>query len=170
MSLKGRSAIVTGASEGIGYACAESFVGEGVTWLLLIARDEGKLERARDALRSLPGGAECEMKMLSCDLADPSGPDRIIEALESDGVDSVDILVNNAGTAVFQPIDAVTADSYNTQMQLNVTSPYFLTQKLLPRLQRSAHASVVNISSYHARKGAGVCATVYQMCKPQWSE
>jgi NAD(P)-dependent dehydrogenase (short-subunit alcohol dehydrogenase family) len=77
----------------------------------------------------------------------------------------LDVLVNNAGTGIFKPFGSITREEYERVMGLNVTVPFFLTQALVP-LMRAPGASVINISSYFARKMLpGRPASVYSISK-----
>ncbi|TIQ27589.1 MAG: SDR family oxidoreductase [Mesorhizobium sp.] len=147
MRLHGKRALVTGGSDGIGLAIAEAFVGEGAD-VLIVGRDTGKLERARETLvREAKGGATVET--LSADLAASTGIDAAAARIGQSGK-PLDILVNNAGVAYFEPFETVSEAQFQHSFALNVTAAFFLTQRLLPHL--GATASVINISSYFANK------------------
>ena len=143
MRLQGKRALVTGGSEGIGFAIAEAFLREGAE-ICLVGRDAGKLDAART---KLGGGA---VETISADLATGAGIDTVVEHVKGSGR-TLDILVNNAGVALLVPFDSVTAEQYQQSFALNVTAVFFLTQRLLPLLAPNG-ASVINISSYFASK------------------
>ncbi|RWA67432.1 SDR family oxidoreductase [Mesorhizobium sp.] len=147
MRLHGKRALVTGGSDGIGLAIAEAFVREGAD-VLIVGRDTGKLETARDTLTGeAKGGGTVET--LPADLAASAGIDAVAAHIRQSGR-PLDVLVNNAGVAYFVPFVAVSEEEFQQSFAVNVTAAFFLTQRLLPHL--GASASVINISSYFANK------------------
>ncbi|TPM19582.1 SDR family oxidoreductase [Mesorhizobium sp. B2-3-6] len=146
MRLSGKRALVTGGSDGIGLAIADTFLREGAE-VLIIGRDIGKLEAARETLTaSHPNGA---VETLSADLATSPGVAAAVELVKESGR-PLDILVNNAGVAYLVPFETVSIDQFQQSFALNVAATFFLTQGLLPHLP--VGASVINISSYFASK------------------
>ncbi|MBZ9808532.1 MULTISPECIES: SDR family NAD(P)-dependent oxidoreductase [unclassified Mesorhizobium] len=146
MRLSGKRALVTGGSDGIGLAVADAFLREGAE-VLIIGRDIGKLEAARETLTAFhPNGA---VETLSADLATRPGVAAVVELVKESGR-PLDILVNNAGVAYLVPFETVSIDQFQQSFALNVATAFFLTQGLLPHLP--VGASVINISSYFANK------------------
>ncbi|PBC07144.1 SDR family oxidoreductase [Mesorhizobium sp. WSM3859] len=146
MRLQGKRALVTGGSDGIGLAIAEAFAREGAD-LLIVGRDAGKLDTARETIAKAAENAAIET--LSADLATSAGVDAVVGYVGQSSR-PLDILVNNAGVAYLVPFETVSAEQFQHSFALNVTAAFFLTQQLLPHL--SAGASVINISSYFASK------------------
>jgi NAD(P)-dependent dehydrogenase (short-subunit alcohol dehydrogenase family) len=145
MRLSKAFAVVTGGSDGIGYAIAQAFAREGAD-LCLVARNADKLADAAAGLAR--NGAQ--VTTVAADLGRPDGLQRA--AAEIGGLGrAVDVLVNNAGTATFVPYLEADRVEYDHSIALNVTAPFFLTQALVP-LMPAAGASVINISSYFAGK------------------
>jgi NAD(P)-dependent dehydrogenase (short-subunit alcohol dehydrogenase family) len=157
--LAGKFAIVTGGSDGIGLGIAQAFARSGAD-LYLVARNAAKLERAASELRSF--GTRVDVQALDLGSADaPGALASAVERLQR----TVDVLVNNAGSGAFTPFDKVTREEYDRGVALNMTAPFFLTQALLPLMRRPG-ASVINISSYFARKMLpGRPSSVYSMTK-----
>ena len=143
MRLAGKLAIVTGGSEGLGLAMSEALAREGAD-LCIVGRSARKLADAAQHLGSQP------TLSLSADLATEEGIGRVVEALRELGR-PVDALVNNAAVAQVVDFEKVTRSDYDYALSINVTAPYFLTQRLLPCL-RSPGCSIINISSYFAHK------------------
>lgn len=141
MRLDGKRALVTGGSDGIGFAIVEAFVREGAN-VTIVGRDADRLHSAREKLGS---GVET----VQADLGGSDGVDVVVRHVEASGA-SIDILVNNAGMAVLVPFEDVSPQQYQQSFALNVTAVFFLTQRLLPHLH--AGASIINISSYFAGK------------------
>ncbi|MGX5843140.1 SDR family NAD(P)-dependent oxidoreductase [Mesorhizobium sp. ArgA1] len=147
MRLSGKRALVTGGSDGIGLAISEAFAREGAD-VLIVGRDTGRLEAARNALAATAiGGATIET--LSADLATSAGIDAVVAHVQQ-SERPLDILVNNAGVAYLVSFETVTEDQFQQSFALNVTAAFFLTQRLLPHF--GASTSVINISSYFANK------------------
>jgi NAD(P)-dependent dehydrogenase (short-subunit alcohol dehydrogenase family) len=141
LRLDGRSALVTGASQGIGLAaaCALAQAGAKVT---LVARNPERLAEVTEALQAKGLSAEA----LPLDVNDT---DAVRSALAGR---SFDILVNNAGTNRPKPIDQVSAEDYAVVMDLNVRATYFLTQAVVARMPSGG--SVINLSSQMGHVGA----------------
>ncbi|TJW69197.1 MAG: SDR family oxidoreductase [Mesorhizobium sp.] len=147
MRLQGKRALVTGGSDGIGLAISEAFAREGAD-VLIVGRDAGKLEAARDAL-AVEAKGNATVETLSADLATSAGIDAVAARVKGSGR-PLDILVNNAGVAYLVPFETVSEERFQHSFALNVTAAFFLTQQLLPQL--GAGASIINISSYFANK------------------
>lgn len=146
--LRGKVAIVTGSSRGIGAAIARRFAAEGAR-VLLVARTanqggplEGSLAEVADAIRSAGGTcATC-----TADLADPASLPGIVEAAVSE-FGGVDILVNNAAWSRFPPIWEAQDKHLRLAFQMNVFTPQMLSQLVLPHMQAKGEGWIVNISS-----------------------
>jgi len=147
MRLHNKRALVTGGSDGIGLAIAEAFSREGAD-VLIVSRDTGKLEAARQTLITKATG-NAGVEILSADLATSAGIDAVAAHVKRSG-HPLDILVNNAGVALLVAFETVSVEQFQQSLALNVTAAFFLTQRLLPHF--GANASVINISSYFANK------------------
>jgi NAD(P)-dependent dehydrogenase (short-subunit alcohol dehydrogenase family) len=143
MRLQGKRALITGGSEGIGLAIGEAFAREGAK-LCLVGRNAEKLARAQQHL------GEAVESLTPADLATDQGIDTVVEQITTAGR-ALDILVNNAAVAPVAAFETVTAEQYQYAVALNVSAPFFLTQRLLPHLTPHG-GSVLNISSYFAQK------------------
>ena len=152
--LDGRVAIVTGASSGIGAACARELVQRGAS-ALLTGRDATRLA-ARLQETGDPGHCEA----LATDLTAPDAETAIVDrCLERFG--RLDVIVHSAGIYENEPIDRATMEAFDRQFAINVRAPYALTRAALPHLADGA--SIVFISSVFGSVGlAGAtayCAT-----------
>lgn len=133
--------LITGASRGIGRAISTKLAGKKVT-LFLHGRDREALsESCRLAQK-----AGADAKPVVADLASPEG---ITDLLSQTGEGPLHVMVNNAGVAYVEPFEAITLERWQRTLAVNVTAPYLLTQKLLPRMPEGA--SIVNILSVAAR-------------------
>ncbi|HEY3471896.1 MAG TPA: SDR family oxidoreductase [Amycolatopsis sp.] len=148
--LTGRTALITGGSEGIGFAVADAFARSGAD-LVLVARDAGKLAAAATGLRR----HGVEVSTVATDLADPGAVAGHLGQLRAD------ILVNNAGVTHLKTLADTTDADFDAMVRVNLGVPFQLTRLLLPSLT-AAGGSVVNISSYWGRKMVeGRPASVY---------
>jgi NAD(P)-dependent dehydrogenase (short-subunit alcohol dehydrogenase family) len=139
-TLSGKTALITGGSDGIGLAIADAFAREGAD-LVLLARNPRNLATAADALRAHRHG----VRTLSVDLTDP----RALDATRLP--EEVDILVNNAGVAHFAPLPDIQRADFDTMVRVNLAVPFELSHRLLPALT-AARGAIINISSYWATK------------------
>ena len=143
-SIAGKVALVTGGGSGIGRMIAGTLVAEGAK-TYIVGRSAATLEKAA---AELAGAGTCIP--LPGDLSTVDGARAVAKALGGKET-RLDILVNNAGTMYDAPIADFTEEGWDTVIDLNLKSVFFLTQALLPLLREAAspesHASVVNIGS-----------------------
>ena len=127
--------MITGASEGIGAACAASFRQRGAR-LSLVARSREKLEQA--------GGADA--LIVAGDLLDPAfRRDAVARTIERYG--RIDILVNNAGVGVYQPAHRMEMDLARRMVELNFFAPLELAQLVVEGMKQRREGAVVNVGS-----------------------
>jgi 3-hydroxybutyrate dehydrogenase len=131
----GRSALVTGAASGIGFAVATHLANLGATVLLSDLPGEA-LERAVD---SLPGASA-----VAADLSTRAGALHL-----ADVANGVDILINNAGLQHVSPIESFDPDRWDRLLAVMLTSPYLLIRGLIPGMYDRGFGRIVNISSVH---------------------
>jgi NAD(P)-dependent dehydrogenase (short-subunit alcohol dehydrogenase family) len=149
MDLQGRTAIVTGASRGIGRSIAELFAAEGAQ-VALVARSAETLEEVSAVIRAAGGSA----LTLPVDVTSPESADHIVAAT-LDAYGGIDILVNNAGGNTFMsPIASLRASGWAKAIALNLDASVRLIQASLPALVASGHGSIVNVSSVTALRAA----------------
>jgi Tropinone reductase 1 len=157
-SLQGKTALVTGATEGIGFAIADELLQFGAR-VIIVARRTDKIEERLSSWRS----AQREVYGFSCDMSQPDAPRLVTEEVNRLGL-GLDILINNTGTNIRKATTEYTAEEYSRLMQLNLHSAFELSRSLHPLLQRSGAASVVNVSSVAGFTSVGTGAP-YAMSK-----
>jgi 3-oxoacyl-[acyl-carrier protein] reductase len=154
----GKTALVTGASRGIGAATAVALARRGVARVLVHynRHREGALETL-EAVRSAGAGGEA----MGANLATLAGIEALLAQLPE-----IDILINNAGSLVRRArLLEFTSELYDEVMTLNVKSAWTITQAVAPAMIRKGSGTVVNLSSIAARNGGGPGATVYAAAK-----
>lgn len=138
MSLAGLSAVVTGASRGIGAAVAEALASEGVR-LAIVSRRTHALED----LASRLGGAV----VVQADLAVRPEAERAgVEVVEGLG-GAPDILVNNAGIFAIASMETMDPDDFSAMVETNLTGPFVLMRRLLPGMRARGSGHIVTIGS-----------------------
>jgi dehydrogenase/reductase SDR family protein 12 len=139
--MDGKVVLVMGASSGLGLAAAEGFARLGATvWLVVRSRERGEEARARIVERSPDG----EVHVGVCDLSELESV-RQFAARFRDQASRLDVLVNNAG--VMTQARSFSADGIELTLATNVVGPFLLTNLLIPLLQDSAPARIINVSS-----------------------
>lgn len=142
-SLEGRCALVTGGSRGIGRMITEGFLSQGVKVYISARKAEACVEAAQELSRF----GECIA--LPCDLSTLEGVEAITKTLTA-REPQLDILVNNAGAAWSADYDEFPESGWDKVVDLNMKTPFFLTQALTPMLRaatRERLAKVINIAS-----------------------
>lgn len=150
MKLKNRTALITGASRGIGRAIALAFAAEGAD-LAITARSQQDLE----SLSREAGAMGVRCLTVAADLSDSHSPETIISHVNQ-VFDRLDILVNNAG--IGSSIDPKPLIHFNDQIwdmtfQVNVKAPYLLCKLFLPNMIERNFGRIINISSLAGKAG-----------------
>jgi dehydrogenase/reductase SDR family protein 12 len=140
-SMEGKVVLVTGASSGLGLAAAEGFARLGATVRLLV-RNEERGERARETVITRSGNNGVQVDV--CDLSSLEAVRQLAASLSAEGT-RLHVLVNNAG--VLPRERAVSVDGIELAFATNVLGPFLLTNLLIPRLETSAPARIINVSS-----------------------
>jgi NAD(P)-dependent dehydrogenase (short-subunit alcohol dehydrogenase family) len=147
MRLQGKTALVTGATSGIGQAIAEAFAREGAQ-VAVVGRNAQRGKQVVQTIRAAGGSAT----FLAADLTSKTAIDRLVkEADETFGL--VDILVNNAGIYPLGPTAQVDEATFNAVITTNLKGPFFLTAALLPRMAERGSGKVINVTTAAALVG-----------------
>lgn len=160
--VRDKVALVTGGTRGIGLMIAEGLVRAGAR----VYVSSRKVDACLETERTLGEAGFCVA--IPGDLRDVAGCEALAKAFqEREG--TLDILVNNAGLTWSLPIDEFTEKAWDRVADLDVKSPFFLTQKLLPQLRAAAsaeeRASIVNISSVNGIRPSGLMNYSYVAAK-----
>jgi short-subunit dehydrogenase len=139
---RGRTALVTGASAGIGRAFARLLAGEGYD-VILTARRVDRLDALARELSDEHGVAA---HVVPIDLADPAAPARLVEVIESRGL-HVDVLVNNAGYGVPGSYASTRWHQQDAFLQVVVVAVAELTHRLLPAMIERRWGRIINVAS-----------------------
>ena len=146
-TLEGRVALVTGASQGIGRACAVRLAAEGAS-VALAARNTEKLRRVEDEIASGGGQAAC----FAMDVAQEEQVKPAVKAaIERFG--KIDILVNNAGITRDQLIMRMKRPDWNAVLDTNLTGPYLCIQQVIGSMLKQRWGRIVNIASIFGEMG-----------------
>ena len=137
-SVSGRVACVTGASSGLGRALATALAEAG-------ARVVGVARRA-EALEAWRAETSGETAAIAADLSDPSSM-TAVAARAAEPFGAPDILINAAGVNTRQAADDVTAEGWNLTIDLNLSTPFFLAQALVPAMKAKGWGRIVNFAS-----------------------
>ena len=135
LQLRGKRALVTGSTRGIGFAIAEALAGEGAA-VIVNGRDADRTRAAGERLRERVPGAD--VAALPGDVADPAGIADLAE---------VDILVNNAGLFALTDFATLGDDEWQRYLDVNLLSAVRLSRELLPGMLERGWGRIVNIAS-----------------------
>ena len=143
MKLDGCSALITGASAGIGREFARQLAKRART-LVLVARREQRLNELRDELRN--HNAQLQVHSRVVDLCDKSQIEELVRWLEQNKID-IDFLINNAGLGDYGPVATSDIERDNRMIQVNIAALTFLTRAVLPRMIERQRGAILNVSS-----------------------
>jgi NAD(P)-dependent dehydrogenase (short-subunit alcohol dehydrogenase family) len=160
ISFNGRVVVITGGSRGLGLVLARQLAAEGAI-LVLLARDEDELERAR---LQLPAGAD--VMTIPCDIRRRddirAAMDQVLRKWSA-----VDVLINNAGVIQVGPLEHMTTEDFETAMATHFWGPLHLMFECVPAMRRRSFGRIVNISSIGGRMAvphmAPYCASKFAL-------
>jgi NAD(P)-dependent dehydrogenase (short-subunit alcohol dehydrogenase family) len=146
--LRGKTALVTGSTSGIGKATAIALAARGAH-VLVVGRDE---QRAKDVVAEIEGsGGNATFRLTT--LRDLESARELVEWATEAGDGHVDILINNAGVALMGPSNAATEAEFDETFAVNVKVPFFLVASLAPAMAERGWGSIVNVSTMVASFG-----------------
>jgi len=141
--LEGTSALVTGASSGIGQAAAEELGRHGAE-VIVHGRDAARGSAVVDTITAEGGKA----RFVAADLSHPGQTEELVEL-----AGAVDVLVNNAGFSWFGPTAELDVATFDRLFAANVRAPYFLVAALAPKMAARGSGSIINIASMAGQIG-----------------
>lgn len=142
MEHKGRTALVTGATGGLGVAQCAALAREGADVLALDIKGEAALDEVR---AGLPEGAG-KLRFVACDLAEPQAAQELARGLDEE-VGGIDILINNAAINPLKPIDGYDLAEWRKVQDVNATAAIALAQAIVPSMKRKGFGQIVQICS-----------------------
>ena len=148
-TLANKTALVTGASRGMGRATALALAAAGARVIIHYGRNADEAKAVVDQIRAAGGQADA----VAADLAMPDGAHVLAAQVRNLVGNRLDIFVSNAGISNAAPIESITVKDFDDLFAVNVRAPYFLLQQLLPILGEGG--SVVFVSSLGARAAVG---------------
>ncbi len=148
-NLSGKTALVTGASRGIGRASALALAAAGAQVLVHYGRGADEADGVVAQIRKAGGRADT----VAADMAAADGPHKLVKLVRGIAGDRLDILVANAGISKSATIEDTTVEDFDKLFAVNVRAAFFLVQQLLPILSKGS--SIVLVSSLAARGVVG---------------
>jgi len=150
-----QTAIVTGATKGIGLAIAKRLAAYGMNVLINYRSDEARAELARaEAQEAAKAAGQTQNTVISCkaDVSDPLQCESLVKAA-IDNFGRVDVLVNNAGITKDGLLMRMSAESFEDVIKNNLSSAFFMSRAVAPIMLRARRGAIVNISSVAGTKG-----------------
>lgn len=158
---EGMTALITGASNGIGAETALALGSRGGFTLIHYNKARENAEAVLDQVRAAGGQGE----LIQADLSRLDGIHRLVQSIQQSGR-TIDILINNAGSLIRRTrFLEFTEDLWNQVMTLNLTSVFLITKAVIPGMVERKRGFIVNNSSVAARNGGGVGAIAYATAK-----
>ncbi len=143
-----RTVLITGASRGIGKACAELFAKEGADLILICLKSKKELRRFASSLTERYGTS---YRLFFGDVGDVHFIDDIFEQ-----IDRLDVLVNNAGISYTGLLHLMTPDEWQHIMNVNLNSCFYTARRAIPLMLNDHHGHIINISSVWGNAGASM--------------
>ena len=146
MLLKGKSAIVTGSTSGIGLAIAKAFAAEGASVTINGFGDAAAIETERTALEATAGA---KAYYSNADMMDPAAIEAMVKAC-NEATGGPDIIVNNAGMQHVAPIQDFPPDQYEKIIKLNLSAAWYLTRAVVPIMKGKKWGRILSTASAHS--------------------
>ncbi len=151
IDLKGRVALVTGGSRGIGAAIVRALAEAGADVVINYRERAGDAETIAASVRAMG----CRAITVAADVSEADAVAGMVAKVEAE-FGPADILINNAGIALIRGIDDLTEADFDETIAVNLKSAFLCTQAVLPHMRARAWGRIVNISSGAARGAGGV--------------
>ena len=144
MTLKGRTALITGSTSGIGLGIAHALAREGANIVLNGFGTPDQIERAESGIKA----HKVRTLYHAADMSQPVAIQAMVGAAES-AFGQVDILVNNAGIQHVAPVESFPVDRWDAIIAINLSSAFHTTRLLLPQMKKNSWGRIINIASVH---------------------
>lgn len=144
MDLKGKTAIITGSTSGIGLGIAQGFAAQGINIMLNGFGDSVEIEKERQAIENQ--GVKCIYNG-----ADMTQPDEITAMIEEavKVFGSIDIVVNNAGIQHVAPVEEFSPEKWDAIIAINMSSSFHTVRAAIPHMKKQGWGRIINIASAH---------------------
>lgn len=159
LTLSGRTAVITGGSQGIGYAIATAFAQSGMNVAILSVHN-GTAKKAAKTLSE----KGCSCVGFQCDVSDVESIRHALELVHTH-FGNIDVIVNSAGILDAQSVETLSYESWSKVINVNLTGSFFVIQQALPYLEKSRYPRVINISSNAGRMGGYENGLAYSASK-----
>lgn len=146
LGLKNKNALITGSSQGIGFAIAEALAREGSN-VAISARNAERLEQARERLAA----HGTEVAAVTTDFSSEAGCKRFVEEATRQ-LGGIDILVNNVGGMIPGTLESLSEDDWERVLKVNLMAAVYTTKHALPHLKKAANARVLNVSGVSGKQ------------------
>lgn len=140
--LRGKVAIVTGGTRGIGFSIAQRLLGEGSN-VFICGRDAG---RVKSALEKLKKPAQSGIAGMAVDVRRYDDCRKVVHAA-AERFGGIDILVNNAGLGYFKPVDELTPEEWDETIETNLSGVFYFCREAIPWMRKRGGGYIFNISS-----------------------
>jgi short-subunit dehydrogenase len=140
----GSTALVTGASSGIGQSFARRLAAEGFLKIVLVARREERLLQLQAELEAKEG---CTCVVVALDLAATGAAQSLVQSLEALGVSEVDVVINNAGFGLLGPLESLPIDKASSMVDLNCRAVVEIAHAFLPGMKKRGRGAMIITSS-----------------------
>jgi len=148
--LKGKCALITGSTQGLGYAMAERLAAEGCHIMLNGFGDSAEIEARR---RHIEDSHSVRVLHHGADLAVPAQITDLVETADR-AFGAIDIVINNAVVRHFAPLEDFKVEDWDRALAVNLSSAFHVTRLALPGMRRRDFGRIVNISSIYGQRGA----------------
>jgi 3-oxoacyl-[acyl-carrier protein] reductase len=159
LTLSNRVALVTGASQGIGYSIAKMLCDNGVKTAIVDINEEKAFEVAQEFNNN-----GCDALGVGCDVSNVESIGKMVQAVVQK-YGGIDVVVNCAGILGSSTISEMQRREWDKVLAVNLTGPFFVIQKTLPYLEKSSCARIINISSLAGRMGGFETSMSYTATK-----
>jgi len=150
MSLRGRVAIVTGSTSGIGLGIAEALAAEGAALMLNGFGDAGEIEALRAGLAGRHG---VDVRYSAADMSRPAEIAAMVQSAH-DQLGGLHVLVNNAGIQFTAPIEEFPVEKWDAIIAINLSAAFHATRAAIPLIKRAGWGRIINIASAHGLVGS----------------